>query len=252
MEIITNGVIIAAGTGSRFGPLTSSCPKVLLPINGMLLISYPIQALVAAGITDITIIVGYLAKRIIKTLGDGSRFGVRLHYIFNKDYHAGNAISVYKAKEFINEEPFILCMGDHVIKRDLIKRLLNRKIICNTLCIDLDISKHLNTEEATKVTLDRYGYIEELGKHVKHWDAVDTGVFLLTQDFFKALNEMMPTYGKTIEISDVVCHLVKHGYHFRTCDVTGCFWADVDTAEMLEAVEVQVWKMYTMATFPNT
>ena len=75
---VNKGVILAAGDGSRLGPLTLTCPKVMLPVNGAPLISYVIKALVAVGIIEIAIVVGYLGGKVIETLGSGSSFGVRL------------------------------------------------------------------------------------------------------------------------------------------------------------------------------
>ena len=88
---VNKGVVLAAGDGGRLGSLTITCPKVLLTVNDKTLISYPIEVLAAAGISDIAIVVGYLADKVIEVLGNGSNFGVRLQYIFNPDYRGGSA-----------------------------------------------------------------------------------------------------------------------------------------------------------------
>ena len=71
---VNKGVILAAGDGDRLGSLTTTCPKVLLPIKGKPLISYPIEALAEAGISEIAIVVGYLADKVIEMLGNGNYF----------------------------------------------------------------------------------------------------------------------------------------------------------------------------------
>jgi len=83
---IHKGVILAAGDGDRLGILTIACPKVLLSVNDVPLIRYPIEALAAAGISDIAIVVGHLGDKVIELVGNGSDFGVRLKYIDNPDY----------------------------------------------------------------------------------------------------------------------------------------------------------------------
>lgn len=83
---VHKGVILAAGDGDRLDPLTLIYPKVLLPVKGKALIRYPIEALVAAGVNEIAVVVGYLGDKVIEVLGNGSNFGVRLQYIFNPDY----------------------------------------------------------------------------------------------------------------------------------------------------------------------
>ncbi|MFP3873174.1 MAG: N-acetylmuramate alpha-1-phosphate uridylyltransferase MurU [Thiohalophilus sp.] len=73
-------MILAAGRGERMRPLTDHCPKPLLQVGGKALIEYHIEALAAAGITDIVINHAWLGTQIETTLGDGQRYGVRLDY----------------------------------------------------------------------------------------------------------------------------------------------------------------------------
>jgi len=226
---------LAAGDGDRLGHLTLTCPKVLLPVNDKSpLISYPIEALAAAGISDIAIVVGYLGDKVIEVLGDGSDFGVRLQYINNSDYLGGNAVSVYKAREWVQGDQIVLCMGDHLIDGELVKRLMGRQTVSETLCVDYTPARHHELAEATKVTIDGAGCIKDIGKALARWDAIDTGTFLLTESFFQALHELVQQHGTNVEMSDVVRFLVSQGHRFDTCDVSGCFWADVDTKEDLD------------------
>ncbi len=90
--------------------------------------------------------------------------------------------------------------------------------------------------EATKVAVDRAGYITGIGKGLVHWDALDTGGFLLIKSFFQALDALVPKPGIGIEISDVIRFLVSRGHRFATCSVSGHYWADVDTPEDLNMV----------------
>ena len=235
---VNKGLILAAGDGGRLGSLTTTCPKVLLTVHDRTLISYPIEVLAAAGISEIAIVVGCLADKVIAVLGNGSNFGVRLQYIFNPDYRGGSAISVHKARAWAQGEPIVLCMGDHLIERKLVDNLLKSPAISNILCVDYAPAKHHQVDEATKVTVDSDGCIKDIGKDLTYWDALDTGVFLLTETFFQALNELVSKLGIDVEISDVVRFLVSRGHRFDTCNVSGYFWADVDTEEDLKMVRV--------------
>ncbi len=233
---INKGIILAAGDGDRLGSLTAICPKVLLPVNGKRLIEYPIEALETVGIRDIAIVVGYLGDNVPEALRNGSAFDVRLQYIHNSDYLGGNALSVYKAREWAQGEPVVLCMGDHLIDGEIVKRLLDRPVFNETLCIDFTPDRHHEIAEATKVIVDSAGYIRNIGKDLVYWDALDTGVFLLTEHFFQALQELVPHRGIDITVSDVIRLLIGRGHPFDTCDVSGCFWADIDTEEDLDTV----------------
>ena len=236
---VGKGVILAAGDGNRLGSLTLTCPKVLLPVDDKgPLIRYPIEALVAAGINEIAIVIGHLGDKVVEALGDGSCFGARLHYISNDDYLGGTAVSVSKARDWAGGNAVVLCMGDHLIERTLVKRLLDRQGFTETLCIDYMPAQYHEIAEATKVAVDSTGCIKAIGKDLVHWDALDTGIFLLTENFFEAINELVHNYGINVEITDVVRFLIGQGHHFSTCDASGCFWLDVDTEEDLSKAKM--------------
>ena len=227
---------MAAGDGDRLGSLTAICPKVLLPVNDKQLIEYPIEALVTAGIREIAIVVGYLGDKVIEALGNGSSFGVKFEYITNSDYLGGNAISAHKARDWTQGEPVVLCMGDHIIEAEMVGRLLDRHLT-ETLCVDYAPASHHQIDEATKVTIDT-DCIQDIGKDLVDWDALDTGIFLLTEDFFQALHQLIQQSGTDVEISDVIRYLICRGHLFNTCDVSGCFWMDVDTEEELKLANI--------------
>jgi choline kinase len=232
---ITRGVILAAGDGDRMGELTRDRPKVLLPLNkDEPLVLSPIRALAAAGIRNIAIVVGYLANEVKRSLGDGSQYGVNLHYVKNPDYLGGNAISAWKAKSWTMAEPVIFCMGDHILQPNVVCRLLSTKVITDTLCVEYRPTPCHNIEEATKVALFEDGEILDIGKELRRWDALDTGVFLLTERFFNTVEELARWRGNNIEISDVIRFMVARGHHFNTCDVSSCSWMDIDIEEDLK------------------
>ena len=234
---VSKGIILAAGDGDRLGSLTRTHPKTLLLVNGIPLISHPIKALAAAQVRDIAIVVGYLKDTVSSSLGNGNSFGVRFVYITNPDYLGGNAISAYKAMEWAQGQPVVLCMGDHIIEAEMVRRLLDQENLTETLCVDYAPASHHRVDEATKVTIDA-GCIRDIGKDLVYWDALDTGIFLLTEDFFQALHELVRQNGNDVEMSDVIRHLIRRGHPFDTCDVSGCFWMDVDTEEELELARI--------------
>lgn len=80
-----SAMILAAGRGERMRPLTDSTPKPLLDVGGKPLIVHHIERLAAAGIKDIVINLAHLGEQIPATLGDGTRWGVRLHYSVEGD-----------------------------------------------------------------------------------------------------------------------------------------------------------------------
>ncbi len=228
---VSKGIVLAAGEGDRMGEPTSRIPKVLLTVVGKPLVLYPIEALERAGIREIAIIIGHLGDKVEAALGRNPIYDVSLQYIFNPDYQGGNAISVEVAGDWAAGEPFVLCMGDHLIHREYVCRFLYKAPRRETLGVDFRPGDHHILGEATKVLVDGTGLIRDIGKELTAWDGVDTGVFLLTERFVNAVKELRSACGIDIEISEVIRFMSSRGQDFVTVDMTGPFWADIDTAE---------------------
>jgi len=114
MSVITQAMILAAGKGTRLRPLTLETPKPLVEVGGQPLIIWHIKALQAAGITDITINASWLADKLMDTLGDGTQFGVQLHWSLEADAPLETAGGISKALQTgkLKNEPFILVNSD--------------------------------------------------------------------------------------------------------------------------------------------
>jgi len=82
-------LILAAGRGARMRPLTDTCPKPLLPVAGRPMIEWHLLALAAAGVRQVVINTAWLEDRFPATLGDGSRFGLAIHYSHEGRDHGG-------------------------------------------------------------------------------------------------------------------------------------------------------------------
>jgi len=111
---ITQAMILAAGKGTRLRPLTLKTPKPLVEVGGQPLIVWHIKALRAAGITDIAINASWLADQLIDTLGDGSQYGVTLHWSVEGDEPLETAGGIFQALQTgkLRDEPFILVNSD--------------------------------------------------------------------------------------------------------------------------------------------
>jgi choline kinase len=231
------GVILAAGVGTRLAPLTLDCPKPLLAIAGRLLLDYTIEAFVQAELRDLVLVIGYKGEMIQRYVDDGSRYGANVKYVFNAAYHLGNASSVHAVKEVVGQEPFILSMADHMISHQILNMLLTTQVEHNMLCVDRQACAPPQVKDATKVWVNENGLVTRIGKGIKHWNAIDTGVFLFSSPIFTAISQVTPSSSKGSGISEAVTWLIKMGYGIHACDVSGFFWMDVDTSDDLRYVE---------------
>ncbi|HJJ41179.1 MAG TPA: sugar phosphate nucleotidyltransferase, partial [Methanocorpusculum sp.] len=95
-------VILAAGEGSRMRPLTSSRPKVMLPLVGKPMLEHLIRNVKEAGIKEIIIVVGYKEEAIREYFGDGRSFGVSITYVVQRK-QLGTADALRTAEPFITD-----------------------------------------------------------------------------------------------------------------------------------------------------
>jgi MurNAc alpha-1-phosphate uridylyltransferase len=82
-------LILAAGRGERMRPLSDATPKPLLPVHGKPLIAWHLEALARAGVREVVINTAWLEAQFPATLGDGSRFGLAIHYSMEGRDHGG-------------------------------------------------------------------------------------------------------------------------------------------------------------------
>lgn len=102
---------MAGGRGTRIAELFPNIPKPLIPVAGMPILEREIRSLCAQGFKDIILTVGYLADKIIAYFGDGSQFGVKIDY-FVEESPLGNAGALFRLREKIGDEPFLLLNAD--------------------------------------------------------------------------------------------------------------------------------------------
>lgn len=109
---------MCGGRGTRLRPLTFDRPKPAIPILNRPSVARLVDHLSNNGFTDIVITLGYMGKHIEEVLGDGSLYGVSIHYVY-EDEPLGTAGSVKNAQKLLDGEPFLVVGGDHVTDVDL-------------------------------------------------------------------------------------------------------------------------------------
>lgn len=115
-------ILMAGGRGTRIAQLFPGIPKPLISIDGMPILEREIRMLAAQGFKDIILTVGYLADQIIKYFGDGSQLGVQIDY-FVEEQPLGNAGALFRLRDKIGEEPFLLLNADAAFHVDFNRML---------------------------------------------------------------------------------------------------------------------------------
>jgi NDP-sugar pyrophosphorylase family protein len=173
-------VILAAGKGVRMGELTKDTPKPMLKILGKTLLEYKLEAL-PENITEIIIIVGYLADSITGHFGD-SWHGKPIRYVHMKpEALFGTGFALAMAKKYLHEK-FIVMMGDDIYSPNDIQKMLLAKNWA------LLVSKTNSMTRGGRVVLDEKGKVKDIVEGENHGGGpgiLYTGLCVLTPGFFR-------------------------------------------------------------------
>ncbi len=115
-------ILMAGGRGTRIAELFPNIPKPLIPVDGMPILEREIRSLASQGFRDIILTVGYLAEKIMAYFGDGSKLGVKIDY-FVEETPLGNAGALFRLKDKIGDEPFLLLNADAAFDVDFNRML---------------------------------------------------------------------------------------------------------------------------------
>jgi len=112
------GLVLSGGAGTRLRPITHTSAKQLVPVANKPVLFYGLEAMRAAGIDDVGIVVGETRAEIEAAVGDGSRFGLRVTYL-PQEAPLGLAHAVLIAEEFLGDSPFVMYLGDNLLKEGI-------------------------------------------------------------------------------------------------------------------------------------
>jgi len=227
------GLILSGGKGTRLRPLTFTQAKQLVPVANRPVLFYGIDALREAGIEEVGIIVGDTREEIKEAVGDGSKFGVKVTYI-EQEEPLGLAHAVMISEDFIKEDPFVMYLGDNLLKSG-IKPLVDEfeKEGPNSLILLTEVPNpklfgvaELDGEKVVRLV--------EKPKDPKSNMAL-VGVYLFDSFIFEAVKAISPSWRNELEITDAIQYLIDNGYDVRPHFVTG-WWKDTGKLEdILEA-----------------
>jgi glucose-1-phosphate thymidylyltransferase len=207
--MITKGIILAGGHGTRLSPLTKVINKQLLPLYDKPIIFYPLSVLMLAGIKDILIITNpYEYKNFERILGNGSNFGIKIQYIEQKKPN-GLPEAFIIGEEFIENKSVALILGDNFFYgQDFTK----------------NFSKSLELKEGSTIFTypvsnpQNYGVVEFKNKKIKsitekpkktNSNLAITGIYLFDKNVINFSKQLKPSKRKELEIVDLVKKYLK-------------------------------------------
>jgi len=194
---------------------------------------YGIEAIRAAGITDVGIVVGETHEEIRAAVGDGSRFGIQVTYIHQPE-PLGLAHAVQVSRGFLGDSPFVMFLGDNLIKdgiTPLVREFERDRPNCQIL---LSAVEHPEEFGVAELEGSRVVRLQEKPKNPPTNLAL-VGVYMFDATVWEAVNAIRPSARNELEITDAIQFLIDAGRDVKSHIITG-WWKDTGKLEhMLEA-----------------
>jgi glucose-1-phosphate thymidylyltransferase len=227
------GLILSGGKGTRLRPITYTSAKQLVPVANKPVLFYGLEALAAAGIKEIGIVVGDTHAEIRAAVGDGSRWNVKITYI-EQDAPRGLAHAVLISEPFIGRDPFVMYLGDNLLNRGItqfVERFDKHKPAAQILLAKVPDPQMFGVAELDG---DRVVRLVEKPKAPKS-DLALVGVYMFGPEVFTSVKRIKPSFRNELEITDAIQDLIDRSLEVTPHIVEG-WWKDTGKLEdMLEA-----------------
>ncbi len=227
-------VLLLAGRGTRLGDITKNQHKAFIKLDDFSLLHHLVQNCIDAGIDEFVPIVGYRAEEVLEYLK--IRFkSLHVKAVINDNFaKSNNLYSLYCAKELLEGEEFLLCNGDLIFDKQILKDIMSK---CGKSAIAVDDYRALEKIDSPK-TKAKNNVICELGRHLDLKDNLGyaMGIYKfnkeLSQSFFKEAKKMLDA-DLQAGFHDPLNHLFGT-HNIYPHSVKNFLWTDIDEYEDIQ------------------
>ncbi len=231
-------LILSGGKGTRLRPITHTSAKQLVPIANKPILFYALEAIAEAKIQEVGVVVGDTKREIQEAVGDGARWGLQVSYI-EQQAPLGLAHAVKIAEPFLGNQPFVMYLGDNLVKdgiRSLVEEFMRLRPNSQILLARVRDPQRFGVAELRE---GRVVSLEEKPASPKS-DLALVGVYMFDKTIFEAVHAIKPSERGELEITDAIQYLIDKGYEVHPHIISG-WWKDTGKLEdMLEANRIML------------
>ena len=231
-------IILSAGQGKRLLPLTEHLPKCLLQVQGKTILEWQLDTLLACGVTDVTVVVGYQAEQVEAVLRDKYR-KTAIHTLLNAEFSTtDNLVSCWLARAEMQED-FLLLNGDTLFEPAILRQLLKEAQAPVTVTVN---QKNGYDSDDMKVSLAA-GRLLRIGKDIPQAETDGESIGLL---LFRGTGPKLFREGLEKAVADTslvwrwflsVVNAIAQEEEVRTCLINGKAWCEIDYPADLECAQ---------------
>jgi len=212
------GVVLAAGEGTRMRPLTYTRPKVMLPVANKPILEHLIIELKKAGLEEVVLVVGYRDETIRQHFGDGNSLGIDIKYVTQrKQLGTANAL---KSASHLLEDEFLMLNGDAIVNSEDIKKVISGKSMV------LAVKEVENPQDFGVVEIKDGRVVRIVEKPEKPpTNLINAGVYRFTKDILEFVEKTPISRRGEYEITDSIQLAINAGLEFKAVKIDE--WIDV-------------------------
>lgn len=201
-----------------------------------------ILTLKESGIEHFRIVVGAYRGQVVEEMKNIPRLQASdIEYVVSEQYELGNGVSFGDGAAGF-EDPFLLTMSDHIFSPDTVKDFIQKAVQqphLPALACDGNLQGVFDMDDATKVSSEK-GFIHAIGKELKQYDLVDTGLFYFPAGYGKKVAEQARAGAHSV--SNIIQHFMQ-GEGVRAVEPDNAMWQDVDDPSMKQEAERRLMHM---------
>ena len=227
------GLILSGGYGTRLRPITYSQQKQLIPVANKPILFYAIEDVIEAGAKEIGIIVGPNKEQVIETV-ESENWDAEIEFIYQGE-PKGLAHTILVAEDFLDDEPFVMYLGDNILREGIVEHA--KKFKENNYDANIMLTEVENPQQFGVAEINEDGTIKRLVEkpEVPPSNLALVGIYFFKPVILEACKNIKPSWRNELEITDANQWLIDNGYEVGWTKVES-WWKDTGKPEdILEA-----------------